>query len=154
MADTIRDISLSSKKAFRLDGDDSRIIYLDTSDMNIIVRLEETYPEIRKLAVEATEKLASVSKADEENDTDLTEIANVLKDIDARMRDKVDYVFASKISDKCAPDNNMFDPVDGEFRFEYIIGTLVNLYANNLSVEFDKMKERVKKHTAKYTKKK
>ena len=47
----------------------------------------------------------------------------------------------------------MYDPVGGEFRFEHIIEVLLNLYANNLTSEFSKMQERVKKHTAKYANK-
>ena len=176
MAEEIKDISLSNKKSFRLDGDNNRIIYLDTSDMNLLVRLEETYPEIRKLAVEAVERLAStaVSKdipEDEESGADsdveaevpeddtepktprLSKLSMTLKDIDAIMREKLNYIFASDIADTCEPTGNMYDLVGGEFRFEHIIEVLTKLYANNITAEYKKMQERVKKHTAKYTKK-
>lgn len=156
MAEEIKDISLSSKKSFRIDGDNDRIIYLDVSDMNILVRLEEVYPEIRKLAVEATEKVSNIntskdSDEDSEDSNGLTDLSKILTDIDKSMREKVNYIFASDICDICVPNGNMFDPVNGEFRFEHLIGVLTTLYANNIEGEFKKIQSRVKKHTAKYT---
>ena len=44
----------------------------------------------------------------------------------------------------------MFDPVGGEFRFEHLIDVLTRLYAGDITGEFKKMQERVKKHTEKY----
>ena len=151
MAEEIRDISLSTKRAFSIDGDLNRIIHIDTSDLNILARLEETYPKIQKLAVEASEKVASIDKAkDDEDDTVLSEYVKVLKSIDKDMREMVDYIFASPIADICVPDANMYDPVNGGFRYEDLIDKLSRLYANNLTAEFKKMQDRVKKHTEKY----
>ena len=158
MAEELKDISLSSKKSFRIDGDNNRIIYLDTSDMNILVRLEETYPEIQKLAVEAADKIVkSKVSEDEEGDgetkSSLNDITEILKEIDSKMRAKLNYIFASDVADTCEPTGNMYDPVGGEFRFEHIIEVLTTLYANNITAEFNKMQERVKKHTEKYANK-
>lgn len=153
MAEEIKDISLSTKKSFRIDGDNNRIIYLDVSDMNILVRLEEVYPEIQKLAVEASNKVAEQKEAgeDTEDNSLFGDTPAILKEIDAQMREKLNYIFASDVADICEPTGNMYDPVNGEFRFEHIIDVLTGLYANNLTAEFKKMQERVKKHTAKYT---
>lgn len=156
MAEEIKDISLSSKKSFRIDGDNNRIIYLDTSDMNIMVRLNEVYPEIQKLAVDAQNRLATSkdSKSEDDEETSpLNDISEILKDIDKQMRVKLNYIFASEVADICEPTGNMYDPVNGEYRFEHIIDVLTRLYANNLTAEFKKMQDRVKKHTAKYTSK-
>ena len=154
MAEEINNISLSSKRSFSIDGDLNRIIYLDTSDMNILVRLDETYPEIRKLAIDAADRIVMSKTADgkdEDGKTPLSDISEILKDIDKQMRKKLNYIFASDIADICEPTGNMYDPVYGGFRFEHIIETLSTLYANNITAEFKKMQERVKKHTAKYT---
>ena len=149
----VTDISLSVKKAYRLDGDNKRIILLDTSDMNILVRLEETYPEIQKLAVEAGERIVASKDIEDEDKSPLTDMSEILKDIDKKMREKLNYIFASDIADICEPTGNMYDPIGGEFRFEHIIDVLTTLYANNITAEFKKMQERVKKHTAKYVNK-
>ena len=156
MAEDIKDISLSTKKSFRIDGDNNRIIYLDTSDMNVVVRFNEVYPEIQKLAVDATTRLATLkdSKSEDTDETSpLNDISEILKDIDKQMRDKVDYIFASEVADMCAPTGNMYDINNGEFRYEHIVDVLSSLYTNNFKSEFKKMQERVKKHTAKYANK-
>ena len=153
MAEEITNISLSTKKTFTIDGDLNRTIQLDISDMNIIVRIDEVYPDIQKLAVEAQERLANIKTSREqcEEDSDKEDITEVLKDIDKKMREKVDYIFSSNVSDVCVPDANMYDAVNGEFRFEHVIDVLTTLYANNIKEEWKKMQDRVKKHTAKYT---
>lgn len=152
MAEEIKTISLSHRKEFSIDGDGNRILALDTSDMNVIVRLEEVYPAIQELAVEAQNRIANVKDSEDGSEmSPLNDISEILKDIDRKMREKVDYIFDADVSAKCAPKGNMFDPVNGEFRFEHIIDVLTTLYTENLSVEFKKMQDRVKKHTAKYT---
>lgn len=166
MAEELQNISLSSRKRYTIDDDPNRVISLDTTDMNIVVRFDEAYPQILDLATEATNRISAIStkdevdnetgdEEDEENPNRKTEdLSTILKDIDRRMRDKMDYIFASPISDVCEPTGNMFDPVcDGQFRFEHIIWVLGKLYETNFTAEFDKMQKRLKKHTEKYTSK-
>lgn len=162
MAEEIKDISLSTKKSFRIDGDNNRIIYLDVSDMNVMTRLEEVYSDINKLALEAVDRMAKAKKVvsdetteDDEGiepeDSSAEEMTDVLRDIDSKMRAKLNYIFASDVADVCEPTGNMYDVVGGEWRFEHIIEVLTHLYANNITSEFKRMQERIKKHTAKYT---
>lgn len=137
------DLSVTKKKQFRIDGDDSRIIELNTSDMTIIERLNEVYPKLESLSA----KTAELSGDDVEGGI------KTLKDIDKEMRELLDYIFDSQISTACAPDGSMYDLFNGEFRFEHIITVLLNLYEENITKEFNSMEKRINKHTAKYTKK-
>ena len=148
----IKNISLSHKTKFTIDGDYNRVLELDTTDMNILVRLEEAYPKMEAKAREAAEQMAKLSEHDGEDTADsLKELTTTLKSIDANMREEIDYIFDSDVSAVCVPKGNMYDPYNGEFRFEHIIEVLTTLYADNLSVEFKKMQDKVKKHTTKYT---
>ena len=149
------DIHVSQRKTFRIDGDNDRRISLDTSDLNVITRLEEVYPKIKQSAIDAMDKLSKMEVAEEEEDTDTVDsYSSVLIGIDKDMRELLDYAFDAPVSDACVPKGTMYDPYNGEFRFEHIIDVLSQLYANNLTSEFRKMKERVSKKTAKYTKRK
>lgn len=145
-------IQLSQRKTFRIDGDYDRQLSLDISDINVIVRLEEAYPKMKQAANDAADKIAGLSESSDENA--LSDMAKVLKGIDKDMRAQIDYVFDSNVSEVCAPTGTMYDPYNGQFRFEHIIDVLSGLYATNLSKEFAKMKANVNKHTAKYTKRK
>jgi len=146
------DLSAIKKQRFRINGDNNKILELNTSDIGIIPRLEETYPKLIALQ----NKVASLAEINEEADDDtlLSSTAKKLKEIDAGMRESLDYIFQSNVSEICGSEGSMYDPIDGVFRYEHIIERLSKLYENSFESEFAKMKQRVDKHASKYTKKK
>lgn len=148
------DLSVTQKKRFRIDGDDDRILELNTSDMNILVRLRDTYPKFQEL-VNKLDTFDTVSTETEgESDVDeLIALGNSVEEIDTEMRKLVDYIFDADVSAKCATDGSMYDVFNGEFRFEHIINVLVGLYEENITQEYKKMSKRIQKHTDKYIKK-
>ena len=147
------DLSVTRKKKFRIDGDNSRFLELNTSDLGIFARLKEVYPKMKQLATSASGILSSVD--DESDDTEKTlEALAQLSDIDKELRDDLDQIFDSNVSEVCAPSGTLYDPFNGMLRFEHIIETLAGLYEDNLQAEFKAMTQRVQKHTNKYTKKK
>lgn len=144
-------------KRFRIDGDDNRILVLNTSDLNILSRLKEVYPQLQKLTQDAVEKLPSDMKDMNEEDFTvdgeaMTTVVNVLTEIDTKMRGLVDYLFNSNVSELCAPNGSMYDPINGEFRYEKIINTLSKLYSDDITGGINQITNRVRKHTDKYTK--
>lgn len=154
------DLGQTSKKRFRINGDDSRILELNTSDIGILSRLNAIYPKLVDLSREAVEKLPdSVSSDEDSEDSEAIELENikiaseVLHEIDTKMRSYVDELFDSNVSEVCVPEGTMYDPFCGKYRFEHIIETLAALYETNLTNEFKKMRTNVEKHTSKYTKK-
>ena len=152
------DLSVTRKKRFRFDGDNNRIIELNTSDMNILARLSEAYPKLKEQQDKAAKIMEGIEIHDTEEATyadvskDVATISERLKVIDTEMRGLIDYMFNAPVSAAAAPDGSMYDPYEGSFRFEYIITLLVKQYENNLQSEFNKMSKQMEKHTAKYTK--
>lgn len=140
------DLSVTRKKRFRIDGDDNRIIELNTSDMTILNRLDESERRLRELADSTNTDLTG------EDDSDVAVITRLLA-TDREMRDIIDYLFDSPVADICAPDGSMYDPFNGKYRFEHILETLFALYEQNISDEIKKMRKNVQKHTDKYVKK-
>jgi hypothetical protein len=70
------------------------------------------------------------------------------------MRDLMDYIFDSNVSEICAPSGSMYDPINGQFRFEHIINILAGLYETDIESELTSIAKRVQKHTNKYSKRK
>ena len=138
------DLSVTRKKRFRIDGDDNRVIELNTSDMTILNRLDEADRQLRELADKANFELADVE--DENRD-----IVKELLATDKQMREIIDYLFDAPVSDVCAPDGSMYDPFNGKYRFEHIMEALFVQYENNIAEEIQKMRKNVQKHTSKYT---
>lgn len=138
------DLSVTRKKRFRIDGDDNRVIELNTSDMTILNRLDEADRQLRELADKANFELADVE--DENRD-----IVKELLATDKQMREIIDYLFDAPVSDVCAPDGSMYDPFNGKYRFEHIMEALFVQYENNIAEEIKKMRKNVQKYTSKYT---
>ena len=148
------DISLEPirKKKFRIDGDNSRILELNPSDLGIISRYKEVYPKLEALGKKIEEEMPE--ELEDESDIDsITKTADFLADIDKDMRDCVDYIFDSNVSEICVPNGTMYDPFAGKLRFEHIIEVLITLYEDTITKEFKKTQNRVKKYTNKYVKK-
>lgn len=152
------DLSVTSKKQFRINGDDDRILELNTSDMGIIARVTDFYPKLKELQNRATDLMSGIDEEaleSEDLDTSIPVLATVaerLKAIDQEMRDMIDQVFDAPVSEICAPDGSMYDPFNGNFRFEYIINLLMSQYEGNLNAEYKKVQAQMAKHTGKYKK--
>ena len=146
------DLSESKKKKFRINGDNNRILELNTSDLAIIRRLSKIYPKLNKLTQEAA-VLMSENVEDMSVEEGLVKMSDALESIDAQMRGYLDELFDSNVSEVCAPTGSMYDPFAGKFRFEHIIEKLSSLYENDFSKEFNSMRKRVQKYTDKYTQK-
>ena len=143
------DISLSAinKKKIRIDGDDSRILELNTSDLGIFGRLKKSEDDITQLTKDA------MSNWPEDSDDDAMEItAKIFENTDKRMREIMDFIFDAPVSELCAPTGTMFDPINGKFRYEHIMDVLGSVYETDIESEVKQMSSRVKKHTDKYTK--
>jgi hypothetical protein len=150
------DLFVTQKKKFRFNKDDSRIIELNVSDINILARMAETYPKLSALQKQAANLMDGIAFDEQDDDEQLTSnmtiIAERLKTVDKEMRDLIDFMFNADVSSKAAPDGSMYDPFNGSPRFEYIITMLMSQYESNLQTEYAKMDKQLDKHTAKYTK--
>ena len=147
------DLSVTKKKKFRFDRDDTRIIELNTSDMGIIGRISDAYPKLTALQDKASKMMEGLHDDDAYLEDDLKLIGARLSEVDNEMRQIIDEIFSADISAKAAPDGSMYDPFDGTYRFEHIITLLMSQYEKNLQDEYAKIEHQVKSHTDKYTKK-
>lgn len=145
----IIDISIGGikKQKYRINGD--KILELNIQDMNLPARLEEVMPKLDALQEDVVKQK---SKYDEGDEVDLKEVAEMLKSLDAKMREYIDYIFDSNVSEVCVPSGNMFDLHNGKFTYEHIIEALGDLYEQTISKEYKARLLQVKKHTQKYGK--
>lgn len=147
------DLGFVEKRKFRICGDYNRILELNVSDLNIMARLKTGYPKLKELLVDAQKKIQSIPDTPENNEQMLNDIADCLTEIDSKMREIIDYIFDTNASEVCAPSGNMFDPVEGQYRFERILDKLMGLYTAGLDEEYTKIKNAIDSKTKKYTKK-
>ena len=148
------DLSAIEKKKFHINGDTSRVLELNTSDLGIGTRLDIAYKRLNNMMDDVGDILTKIpDNADDISDEAYEQLSNALKMLDSKMREQIDYLFDSNVSEVCAPFGSMWDPISGQFRFEHIIDALTKLYETNLNNEFTKMRAKVNRRTAQYTKK-
>ena len=149
------DLSITQKKKFRFGKDDNRIVEVNTSDMNLMQRVNVAYPKLQELQVKASKMTEGLDIKEDDimaNTLDsLATMAERLSAVDTEMRELLDYMFDAPVSAAAAPDGSMYDPFDGSFRYEHIIAIMMKQYEDNLQSEFNKMEKQLKKHTDKYT---
>ena len=145
------DLSITSKKKFRFDKDDNRIVEINTSDMNLMQRVSTAYPKLQELQDKASKLTEGIEIESSEALNGLSTMAERLSAVDAEMRELLDYMFDAPVSKAAAPNGSMYDPFNGSFRFEHIIALVMKQYEDNLQSEFGKMEKQLKSHTDKYT---
>lgn len=143
------DLSILKRKEFTINGDPTKVLKLNTSDLSMVTRLQTLYPKLQILAKEALNEFAVEDS--EDIDTFLAKTSASLKKIDGEMRVLIDTLFDSNVSEMCAPEGTMYDPIEGKLRFEYIIEILSQLYENDLKEEIKKTTAHISKYTDKYT---
>lgn len=143
------DLSVTKRKEFTINGDPTKILRLNTSDLSMITRLERLYPQLQELASNA---LASFDGEESDDvETFIAKTSDSLTKIDTEMRRLIDELFDSNVSEMCAPEGTMYDPIEGKLRFEYIIEVLAQLYERDLKAEVEKTTAHISRYTSKYT---
>lgn len=140
-------LNISKKEQFRINGDDSKIIELDISDLGVLNRLRESYPRLQDLGIKGFE---AESDEDLDNKT-LGEFMDALNNVNAEMCSILNYIFDSDIAKTCSFGKPLYNMVAGKFIFEIIMDTLFGLYSDSIKAEFGEMSARMKSHTSKYT---
>lgn len=143
------DLSVTKRKEFTINDDPTKILRLNTSDLSMITRLEKLYPILKELAGNAL----AMFDAEESDDVEtfIAKTSDSLIKIDTEMRRLIDELFDSNVSEMCAPEGTMYDPIEGKLRFEYIIEVLSQLYERDLKAEVEKTTAHISKYTSKYT---
>ena len=133
------ELNVGKKDRFRLNGDNKKVIELNVHDMDIVHRLDEGYPVI-------TDIMSQIADLDPESSTFNDDIAKY----DRKIRDQIDYIFDSPVSDVIVSSGRMYDLYNGEFAYENIIRTLSKLYEDEFASEYKKLKNRIKNTASKY----
>jgi len=149
------DLTETARTKIWVNGDCNKILELNLTDIGIMSRARDAEVKLDELQAEAN-KLASAEVPDsfetEEDNKKFDEIVDVFQDIDKKMRDLVNGIFDFNVCDVCCDGGSMYDPINGKYRYEYIIDKLMALYGQSWQRESKRTQDRLKTHTAKYTK--
>lgn len=150
------DLSETARTKIWVNGDCTKVLELNLTDLGIMGRAKDAKPKLDELQAEAN-KLASAEVPDtletEDDEKKIDDAIELFRDIDKKMRALVDGIFDFPVCEICCDGGSMYDPINGQYRYDYIIDRLMALYGQSWEKETKLAKDRMKSHTTKYTKK-
>lgn len=139
--------NLNTRKKFTVDGDENNVIELDTSDIGIVTRLNESMKTISEIE-KKQERLTELAQ----NEDSALDFTALFAETERDMRGVMDYVFDSPVSDAILGNSSIFSPVGDKYKFEQILDTLLGLYEADIRNGAARInKANIRRHTAKYT---
>ena len=149
------DLSETARTKVWVNGDCTKVLELNLTDLNIVTRAKDAKDKLDELQAEAIE-LASVevpnSIESEEDEKKVDEAIEKFRAIDKKMRALVDGIFDFGVCEICCDGGSMYDPINGQYRYDYIIDKIMKLYGDQWEKEKNLREKNIQKHTAKYTK--
>lgn len=149
------DLSETARTKIWVNGDCTKVLELNLTDLGIMGRAKDAMKELDELQAEAN-ALVSAEVPDnletEEDNKKFDEVIETFRNIDNKMRKIVNEIFDFDVCDICCDGGSMYDPIGGQYRYEYIIDRIMALYGDSWEKETKLSKDRMKSHTAKYTK--
>ena len=151
--DDIQDIRIegAKRKKFRINGDNNKILELNTNDIGVSYRLTEAYSRLNKLMDKVQDALKDIPDSDDIEDENYITVTGSLKELNDAMCREVDFIFDAPVSKVCLDGMSMYTPSNGMFMYEHIIDAITSLYESDLNNEFTLMRQRVAERTKRYT---
>lgn len=116
-------------KRLAINGDESRVIVVNPTDMGLVSRYREKLPEIEKINI------------DSENSEEIMQI------LDSKVREFVDYIIGSKVSDVVFGTANCISMADGKMLFENFMTAYMEFMNPEIKAEYERSRKRVEKYT-------
>lgn len=124
-------------KEFTINGDENRIVRFNPSDFGILDRVENTVA-----AFEEIERALKESNQDS--------IAEVLNEIDKKIKQQINYIFNSDIADIIFNGQSPMSLVKGEFLFMRVIEAIVPIIKKAVEKEQRESEKRISKYMEAY----
>ena len=148
------DLSETARRNIWINGDCTKVIKLNLTDLGIIARAKDAKDKLDNLQAEAN-KLASADVPKEieteEDEKKIDEAIEQFRTIDKKMKEIVDGIFDYPVCDVCCDGGSMYDPINGQYRYDYIIDKLMALYGDQWAKEKKARQALLEQHTSKYT---
>ena len=121
-------------KEYSINDDVSRILRVNTTDINILARFDKAETELKKIASQY------------ENITDIT--AEVITELDTKVREQIDYIFDSKASEIVFGNINCASIAGGQPIFMNFIDAILPVIKNDIVEEQEKSEKKISKYTS------
>lgn len=132
-------------KEFSINNDPNRVIRFNPADFGIIERINKAYEEIDKATIDTDIEL----KANGEPMKLIGQAAEVVKAMNDTIRNQIDYIFNSPVSDIVFGNQSPLGMVKGVPLYERFLNTLIPVIQKEVEAEMLASRKRVSKYTDK-----
>ena len=124
-------------KRLAINGDESRVIVINPSDIGIISRYNEVVPKLDEI----------IGKYDNIKNPTLEKAAEIISELDTEARKIIDYIIGSPVSETVFGTANCLSSAGGQTIFENFLAAYMEYMTPAINDEFEKSKKRVEKYT-------
>lgn len=137
-------------KEFMINNDPDRVIRFNPADFSILERFQEASERITSAQEDTAEGIEV--KADGTVDSELDEAVEMIAGINKLIKDQVDYIFDSKVSDIAFGNQSPLSMVKGAPLFERFIEAAQKHIEKEIMAEQKASQKRIEKYTKVYHK--
>ena len=126
-------------KSYTINGDESKVIYINTSDLGIPKRAKQAEKELKKIA----DKCANI-----EDSLSIDESIELLDKFDGQVKKIIDYIFNADVSDVVFGRTNSLSMVDGKPVFQNFLDAIIPEIVKDTDKEYKKSQKNITKYTS------
>ena len=126
-------------KSYTINGDESKVIYINTSDLGIPKRAKQAEKELKKIADEC---------ANIEDSLSIDESIELLDKFDGQVKKIIDYIFNADVSEVVFGRTNSLSMVDGKPVFQNFLDAVIPEIVKDTDKEYKKSQKNITKYTS------
>lgn len=131
-------------KEFSINNDPGRVIRFNPADFGIIERIKTAYDEINKAAdLDKNIELKPDGTALDE----FSKAADVVRDVDNTIREQIDYIFNSPVSDAVFGRQSTLGMVKGMPLYERFLNAVIPVIEKEVGIQQEASQKRIQKYT-------
>lgn len=130
-------------KEYCINGDESKVIRFNPSDFGIIDRISKAQKNIQSIIEDMNE--SDLQNAGEKSDIDLA--GEILSVADKKIKEQIDYILDSKVSETAFQNQSCLSPVNGLPLYERFLNSVIPVITKDIESEQKASQKRIKKYT-------
>lgn len=131
-------------KEFKINGDENRIVRFNPADFSILERINEVYKRLENAPIlKENIRIKNDGSALES----LSECAETVKKANDYIKECIDYLFASKVSDVVFGNQSPLSSVKGIPFYERFLSAVIPVIKNEIEKENESSRKRIDKYT-------
>ena len=123
-------------------GDEICKLHIRSGDLSIMDRYKELMAEYEEII-----KPLSTIHVEDDGSSDIDSEWEVIKGVEAKLIEKIDYVFGMKDAKKLFASRNAFSGIGGSFYIEKVLEMLGKVVAQSIDEEGEQTRKRLEKYT-------